>query len=266
MSNFVAGLVRKGAGLPSPVAVRPSMRPHNVPGPIEAPTSAISLSGNAPDSLTTGEDSPLAARGAADEQRVVIFRPRGLLSGMHQLEETSAEIDVPLSIPQMRRSVAPQPHAGPAVTPEVVPQTPRSNAGNATASRSLVRPATAPSPNGEPVLEQASRSASTSSPVSEPKQRGQRSHLAEDLKSALLPVKVVPRQESRIVVSTARPSASAPQQIKQAREPRSIQVKIGRVEIRSTQPSAPTRATRKPATSGFADLTIARAHLDRSGW
>lgn len=261
MSNFVAGLVRKGAGLPSSVALRPAMGPYNLPGSIEAHTAAASLAGNAPDSSTSDEGSHLAARTAAVEQPIAVGRPRGVLSETPQLEDAARETETPAPAPQMRRSVAPQPNAEQSVTLRTL----QGNKGDATPSPSLPPPS--PSIHGEPPFKQASRSATTSTAEPERTQRNRPSKPeVREAKSTLLPVKVIPQPESRIVVPSVKPSPSTPQQSKEKREGRTIHVKIGRVEIRSTQPSTPARAARKPGTSGFADLTVARAYLDRRGW
>jgi hypothetical protein len=47
-------------------------------------------------------------------------------------------------------------------------------------------------------------------------------------------------------------------------EKRSIQVRIGRVEIRSTQPAPVVRTVRPPSTGGFDDFKLARNYLDRN--
>jgi hypothetical protein len=263
--SFVTGLVRKGAGLPSPVAVRPSFGPQNLPGPIATTPSTNSLPANAPEALPASDNPRLAARSTKIEQPAAVFRPRGVFSGTNRVEESSTENETPASIPQVRQSVTPQPHAAPSATSDVPHRKPRSIESDIKPSPILSPEA--PSTNSKATPRQASRSATTSIEALEAKLRGQRSRAGEDdSKSARLPAKVVPRLESGIAVPTAKPSASVPQQAKEAGETRSIQVKIGRVEIRSTQPSAPVRTARKPATAGFADLTIARSYLDRSGW
>jgi hypothetical protein len=50
-----------------------------------------------------------------------------------------------------------------------------------------------------------------------------------------------------------------------AREPPRIQVHIGKVEVRASSPAArPMRAARPKGNSGFSELRLARAHLDRN--
>src|SRR5262249_21943488 len=62
---------------------------------------------------------------------------------------------------------------------------------------------------------------------------------------------------------SARAVAANPD-VKTPSESRSIQVKIGRVEIRSSQPALPVvRTPRTAGTSGFEDLRLARTYLDR---
>jgi hypothetical protein len=43
-----------------------------------------------------------------------------------------------------------------------------------------------------------------------------------------------------------------------------VQVRIGKIEIRAAQTSAPMPRRAKPTTQGFADLALARAHLNRT--
>jgi hypothetical protein len=56
----------------------------------------------------------------------------------------------------------------------------------------------------------------------------------------------------------ARPTASA-------REPPRIKVHIGKVEVRASSPAPPPKRTARPkGSSGFSELRLARAHLDRN--
>jgi hypothetical protein len=57
--------------------------------------------------------------------------------------------------------------------------------------------------------------------------------------------------------------AAAPAQKSASPEPPPIHVKIGRVEIKASQPAQNVVAIRAPQNSGFSDLALMRAHLDR---
>jgi len=75
------------------------------------------------------------------------------------------------------------------------------------------------------------------------------------------------RHGSNEVVPSAGParSVAANEGVRAPNESRSIQVKIGRVEIRSSQPALAVARTPRPSgTSGFEDLRMARIYLDRS--
>lgn len=75
------------------------------------------------------------------------------------------------------------------------------------------------------------------------------------------PVMTLPQakpENHRSASLEVRPTASA-------REPPRIQVHIGKVEVRASPPAArPMRAARPKGSSGFSELRLARAHLDRS--
>jgi len=77
-------------------------------------------------------------------------------------------------------------------------------------------------------------------------------------------VRVTPRQESTpVMLPDRRASAATPELPREAVEPRSIHVRIGRVEIRSTQPASPKIAVSR-RDAGFSDFKLTRAYLDRS--
>jgi hypothetical protein len=48
-------------------------------------------------------------------------------------------------------------------------------------------------------------------------------------------------------------------------QPPRIQVRIGKVEVRASQPAPPpARIARSKVSGGFAELALARAHLNRT--
>jgi hypothetical protein len=64
-----------------------------------------------------------------------------------------------------------------------------------------------------------------------------------------------------------QPRRDAPQSgpTDQARAEQSqIVVKVGKVEVRASQAQRPVRASRPRGTSGFAEMALRRAHLDRN--
>jgi len=78
---------------------------------------------------------------------------------------------------------------------------------------------------------------------------------------------IEPARQSQIEVvrptqtMVALSSADTPEA---ARETHNIQVRIGKVEIRSTQPAPVVRAPRRTGTSGFEDLKMARSYFNRA--
>jgi hypothetical protein len=62
------------------------------------------------------------------------------------------------------------------------------------------------------------------------------------------------------------PPAGGSHEPRPAQETRNIQVKIGKVEIRSNQPTPALRKTPPSRTSGFDNLRLTRTYLDRGGW
>jgi hypothetical protein len=73
--------------------------------------------------------------------------------------------------------------------------------------------------------------------------------------------------EQRLEAGVAGPSptaTSSPTRAQAAAEARNIHVKIGKVEIRSTQPAPPGPSARPAPRTGFADFSLVRAYLDRA--
>lgn len=68
-----------------------------------------------------------------------------------------------------------------------------------------------------------------------------------------------------ITVARVQPASTAAARsgAEGAQVSRGIQVKIGKVEIRSSQPAPVVRTNRAMRTSGFDDLRLARTYLDR---
>jgi hypothetical protein len=74
------------------------------------------------------------------------------------------------------------------------------------------------------------------------------------------------RQQQLEVARPTHPTAALPQDATRepARETHNIQVKIGKVEIRSTQPALVVQAPRRTSASGFEDLKMARNYFNRA--
>jgi hypothetical protein len=74
------------------------------------------------------------------------------------------------------------------------------------------------------------------------------------------------RRSSELTESTPVKKRAENFEIKEQRasKPAKIHVKIGRVEVRSTQPQAPVRTSTQRKGGGFDDLKLSRVYLDRS--
>jgi hypothetical protein len=271
MSNFVAALVRKGAGLASPVALRPALGPHNIPAPIEAERLTPFPSVSSTATPIDDNASKLTILDTTVEQPLVALRPRGVVWEAPEPEKVPSEIEPTALIPQTHPTTHPKPgprsHDAQVKLPDVVRLTPQTNDGDREMSGAVpaLPPALSEQSNA-PRAESSSTVPKTSS-ASQYARHDQSFEPWEQTRNrGLSSVKVAPRQESQLVMpSVTKFSASVPRQNRGA-EPRSIQVKIGRVEIRSSQLAPPLRQSRKAAQSGFADLGVARAYLDRGGW
>jgi hypothetical protein len=63
-------------------------------------------------------------------------------------------------------------------------------------------------------------------------------------------------REQRTAPASAVPPAQS--------EAPNVQVRIGKIEIRANQTASPPPRPAKPASRGFAELALARAHLNRN--
>lgn len=274
MSNFVTGLVQRGAGLPLPVVPRPAIGPQNMlhdPGTSEAVAEASPAALPAGCERRTSSDittAEFSSRSALAAQPLSDARTWGAFSGKWR-EKASPEI---ADIHSTQRPATSQLDASRALGLTEVRPVPRSNEGDGKTTP-IVKVATAPpvaSPgNGETTKSSpTTKESNASSAIARALQPSRPLHgKREDASVQPLRVRAVPRQEPAAVGRPVQQGPTATPKTGQgaAPEPR-IQVKIGRVEIRSIQPAPPLRAPRKQTAGGFADLKLARTHLDRSAW
>jgi hypothetical protein len=250
MNNFVKGLVRRSAGLPSVLAVRPAI------GVAGLPPAENTAEGPAIECAVPGKES---------------------LDGMSP-EPEQARPSVAASTPivsETRLSVENRPPSQQepsSVQPRVEPFRPHVPTDGPTA-RAVVEPATLPAieeHNMQPPVWQPS-SPPANAPI-EPRMgpdlvpKHASPELLEAVDSARDSSQLLPRPEpppthgpadSLPMVTASSGQANAP-------ETRNIKVSIGKVEIRSNQPANVVQVPRPSRTSGFDDLRLARTYLDRS--
>lgn len=263
MSNFVTGLVRRGAGLPQPVSIRPALGPAQIPA-----------------SLPPAGPEPIAAQSPA-----VALSDYG--RGWDVGPGDSSALTGPAPLPGPQPAAAPEPvnrwPAKPsATTEETLSLQPRSELPRTTPPAPLqvrgedrwspraadgVRPLPPPSPSTTAAAETGENLARHTlrlqedprSPIARPEPR-----TLPGAVSGSTPIHPLPRPESIAIARVQpAPAASASSGRGKTQDSRSIQVKIGKVEIRSSQPAPAARPNRPSRTSGFDDLRLARTYLDR---
>jgi hypothetical protein len=225
MSNFLTSVVRRGAGLPLPVSIRPATGPQQI-------AAAIPISLPAADF-----ESPRAPIAPAPRTR-----PEATCEPLERVVPPSDQPETPP--PPARLDVGNSGASGPP-QPVIVPrEVDRSGVGAGT----------------------------TIDRSSEP---GERIAPLVETRPSIVPLAGPPSREAGPPVATAvvapHPAVSrgskpgTEQPVGRAGpEDRSIHVKIGRVEIRSTQPAPVTRSQRQNENRGFEDLKFARTYVDRS--
>lgn len=263
MSNFVTGLVRRGAGLPQPVSIRPALGqaqmpaslPPAGPGQIPAHSPAVALSDYGR-GLADGPRDFSALTGPAPlpgPQPAPAPEP-----GNRCPAKPSATTEESLSL---------QPRSAPPRTTPPASLHVRGEDRSSADARDAVRPLPPPSPSttaaaetGEILARHAPQfREGTLSPLARPEPRTR-----PDAVSGSTPAHPLPRPESIAIARVQpAPAASASSARGKTQDSRSIQVKIGKVEIRSSQPAPATRPNRPSRTSGFDDLRLARTYLDR---
>jgi hypothetical protein len=263
MSNFLTNLARRGAGLAPQIAPRVASIPAWSPAASSPYADALDRSREG-SAFDPGLDDGTAH---SSEQRITTdFVPGRAARPPTATRSTLSRgplLDDGAKIPDIVRPVDPAPHSdersGPLRPPApIVTKVTTAHVG-APAARAEGTPATgahttpgpAPSVHADP---QALRPRTNAVAV-EP-------HAGPDAAAAWRqPVMTLPQAKSENHTSASlevRPTVAA-------REPPRIQVRIGKVEVRASPPVAPpTRAARPNGSSGFSELRLARAHLDRS--
>jgi hypothetical protein len=225
VSTFLGGVVRRGAGLPSPVTIRPSTAPHDLPPVVPAHA--------APEGQDEFTDTPLMSPASIREPLPG--------SPLKNQAEPAPRPDTPTRITS-RTDVPFDRVAG--MQPPPAPIDPIAAAKTAGRAQSEHRD---PVVHASKTVLAAPRADGVPPPLPASRQR------------------LEPRVESG-AAGQPPPPTSSPARAHAETEPRHIQVKIGRVEIRSTPPPAPaSRPARRNPRSGFDDVSLVRRYLDRSG-
>ena len=235
MSNFVMNLVRRGAGMPAPVAIRPGVAPELIP---------------------PAASTPLAV---ADRE------PEGRSLSIAIARE-------PMTPKELRPTETAASHLPPAPTPSPSPLEPRPREPDAIPAKAAATPAeyhatgtkadtakvsVSPRPGELPVVPEVTDvpDKGESGGMPEVRPKGDHVPLVRPVPQGALPPAVIPQ-----VPPASAPSSSAGR----TTGGRNIHVKIGKVEIRSSQPAPAMRPAPAKNASGFGDLRLTRAYLDRN--
>lgn len=255
MSNFVAGIMRRAAGIASPVVVRPAAGP-----PLHPPPATLGVAESPPENSGTESRHPtseavrpmpapamtsLRVDDPAPAAAEIRFPERELAPSQVVVIEHVREIS-PFTTPEPRGDEPTsgiQPNSSPSQPARDAPLIPREAIEHESATGSARKAQTYAQTYIRPTPAAPSREVSARlEPMSD-----RREQMSE-------PVAMQP---------SSQPSGSPRVENRTALESRNIHVKIGKVEIRSTQQSQAAQPARAPARSGFDDFTLMRNYLDR---
>jgi len=261
VSNFLKSLVQRGAGLPLPVTIRPAAGPGQQAG--SASVSHEESETN-PDVMTRAslvkDESALAGEvpnaDFAEQNNSTLHQAAVTLPEPRSTTQSPLPIRLPVASPTIASPEMsadegqPRPHP---ISSNSQPQEPLAATRTSTATGEQER--ATPSP-----FLQENRPGAQPLP-SKPEPRV----IPQDVAVDSLPSRLAPQQEHFLVVRLPQPAPSATRVVEKRTTPeRSIQVKIGRVEIRSNQPATVVKPTRPPSSGGFDNWKLARTYLDRS--
>jgi hypothetical protein len=263
VSNYLATLVRRGAGLGAQSPLRPVIAPDSLP------ITGLSLhdAAEAPPE-TQDEFVPVAPRVASSSPQMSsaphpAAAPLAYVPGPQPLQRTMPQ-DVPSRV-EKQVPPAPTPALMPAPPPTLMPASPLPPA----------LPQWQAEATGRVSVEMISSSppaASTSVPAHTLPPASPPAVSAHSVPST----RIQPREEATFwpaalheqpTPTPPAPAVPAPAlrdvRATHAASPPDVRVRIGRVEIRVHQPPTPLAAVPPVTPRGFADLTLARTYLDR---
>jgi hypothetical protein len=263
MSNFLTNLAYRGAGLAPQIAPRVASIPSWSPAASSPYADALDRSREG-SAFEPGLDDGTAH---SSEERITTDFVSGRAARPPTATRSSLsrgpQRDDGTKIHDIVRPVDPAPHSdersGPLRPSAPIPAgrttahvaVPAARADGRSATDAHAAPGATPSVHAGPQALRARANAVAVEP-----------HVGRDAAAAWRqPIMTLSQAKSEDHTSASlevRPTVAAP-------EPSRIQVRIGKVEIRASPPVAPpTRAARPNGSSGFSELRLARAYLDRS--
>jgi hypothetical protein len=260
VSDFVNGLVRRGAGLPSPVAVLPASGTRltgNALPPVEAglPGGEEQIAQIVEQNATALGEPASTARTPPSAAR----QPAGPTPAPHaeavQWQTIPTRIESHVSLSSVGQ------HADAPATREVAPAI---DSPGVAASEPGKRLALSPCIPADQIERKANSSAAFSQTIPQP---GKQSSQPPEIHPGVAEFRAaMPVREQKPEAMAPRPTASSLPSVashETARESRTIQVRIGKVEIRSSQPPTVVQAIRRAPTTAFDDLKMVRNYFSR---
>jgi hypothetical protein len=254
VSTFVTGVVRRGAGLPAPVAVLPTASPGpmaNSSATEDLGRTVIENSGGVLEPRFVLSPAPVHSADHATRS----LQPPSTMAPIPRLSEVRTE-EVSKERRPERASTPPAAHVvrGRPVCPTWIRETP--------ADVRLQPDSLAPPDTAKPIATQTKSQDIREVTSPSIRQSANSAHLGPPKPPQIEPTR-------QLQFDTKRPTPAAPEfTLGDSREPatretHNIQVKIGKVEIRSTQPPPVVQAPRRNTASGFEDLKMARNYFSR---
>ncbi len=262
MSNFLKNVVRRGAGLPLPISIRPAIGPQQIPPSLVSsqysgendPDLRGAEPARPPEPLTTtirttesgGPHASLSEKPSSDLIGVVAKQsPDRLATPKLAPLSSAATFEVAPISPVFDTSHPEAPEDAPHLTTKVHPTQ---------AIRETVAPYPPRSGNTGEIQKQILHVA-----PAKPASHGTPPNLANTMRPAI-------EREQPPLLRASEPGSTRQTTASKSAPPenRNIQVKIGRVEIRSSQPPQVVRPTRPANTGGFDDFKLSRNYLDRN--
>jgi hypothetical protein len=272
VSDFLGNLARRGAGLAPGVAPRPPAWPSSARRlkNTDAPFSEAPLEGDDAPARRANSDMA-AARRARPDADLPQAAPRTVLAPA-QLEPRSApaadpgaHARAPMAAPSLGLAPPFSASARLRFSQAVLRPVPASEWPASESKRSDAVPAMAPRiPDREPrdaaaIVAPAARAAPVRGHADSGPTMARASAMPPERQLAharQVPADSIPRHQR---------GPGAPSTSTAAPETPSIHVRIGRIEVRAApQAAAPARPAAAKGSSGFAELRLARAHLDRT--
>jgi hypothetical protein len=249
--RFLANIARRGAGLAPQILPRgPSFPPWSFAARADGPASELGIDGSA-----ASADAPritpdlFPAPGASAAPVSAAPAPPSQSCGTG---EPIRRYSVPLNDLTPRSSASPASERRVSVErATVLPALPEMRASEAPESEASARRSSTLHHGAEPQVPTPPTGAVAVAPRSEPTVAA----------PSRQPIMELPQAKPQ---SAASPAAATGPATAAAEQPR-IHVRIGKVEVRATTPAAaPARVVRPKGGRGFAELRLARAHLDRN--